>query len=214
MKTIVNDNINEQLIERVIHRLKEQLRLKYDKDLANKMGLSAGDFLNRKKRGTLLDKLLSLSVATGVKVNDIIYGSYPDISQDPIISQVQHLYADDISQPSTHHWKISDAVTMATRVLDSETSYADALYVNIVHFDRALQAEGRIVKMEQQQKDTEAVLSHIQNDLGALKEEFLLLKKENVSLKMSRSSGEKTDCDVIEAPQHVSTRKTSSRKTT
>gem|GEM_PF-6825817 len=37
---------------------------------------------------------------------------------------------------------------MAVRVLESGTSYATALYLNIQHFDRAIQAEARIQLLE------------------------------------------------------------------
>ena len=38
-------------------------------------------------------------------------------------------------------FRISDALTMCTRVLESGTSYATALYFNIEHFDRAVKSE-------------------------------------------------------------------------
>jgi transcriptional regulator with XRE-family HTH domain len=56
-------------------------------------------------------------------------------------------------------WNVSDALDMASRVLVSNTSYADALYVSIAHFDRALQAESRIMKMKQQCQDQAEDLS-------------------------------------------------------
>ncbi len=37
--------------------------------------------------------------------------------------------------------RISDALSMTARVLESGTSYATALYLNIQHFDRAVQSE-------------------------------------------------------------------------
>lgn len=49
-------------------------------------------------------------------------------------------------------FKVSDALTMAARVLESDTSYATALYLNIQHFDRAIQAETRIVQLEERQQ--------------------------------------------------------------
>jgi len=40
--------------------------------------------------------------------------------------------------------RVSDALVAASRVLDSGTSYATALFLNIQHFDRAVQAENQI----------------------------------------------------------------------
>lgn len=37
---------------------------------------------------------------------------------------------------------------MAARVLESGTTYAIALYLNIEHFDRAIQAEARVTALE------------------------------------------------------------------
>ncbi len=45
-------------------------------------------------------------------------------------------------------FKVSDALTMTARVLESGTSYAMALLLNIQHFDRAIQAETRITQLE------------------------------------------------------------------
>ena len=55
--------------------------------------------------------------------------------------------------------KVSDAFTMTARILESGTSYADALYLNILHFDWAIQAEKRIVNLEQRVGALEKKLS-------------------------------------------------------
>jgi len=55
--------------------------------------------------------------------------------------------------------KISDALAMAARVLESQTSYATALYLNIQHFDRAIQAEQRIANLEARLKLVENQLT-------------------------------------------------------
>jgi transcriptional regulator with XRE-family HTH domain len=50
-------------------------------------------------------------------------------------------------------WKVSDALVIAARVLESKTSYGDALYASIIHFDRALQAEDKIAMLEQRRQN-------------------------------------------------------------
>lgn len=51
--------------------------------------------------------------------------------------------------PGAEQFRVSDALVMASRVLESGTSYAIALYLNIQHFDRAINAEARLVTVEQ-----------------------------------------------------------------
>jgi len=45
-------------------------------------------------------------------------------------------------------FKIADALAMTASVLESGTSYATALYLNIQHFDRAVKAEARLATLE------------------------------------------------------------------
>jgi len=53
-------------------------------------------------------------------------------------------------------FRVSEALTMCARVLESGTSYATALYLNIQHFDRAVSAEERMTIFEKNQADIEA----------------------------------------------------------
>lgn len=71
--------------------------------------------------------------------------------------------------------RISDAIIMCTRVLESGTSYATALYFSIQHFDHALEIENYSKKC--------------QDDLNSFKKEFMEMKnrlenieKENIRL--------------------------------
>lgn len=51
-------------------------------------------------------------------------------------------------------WKVSDALVMATRVLESRTAYADALYAGIASFHRALQAESSLSAIRKKEYST------------------------------------------------------------
>lgn len=55
--------------------------------------------------------------------------------------------------------KISDALAIAARVLESRTSYAATLQSNIQHFDRAIRAERRIANLEARLKLVENQLT-------------------------------------------------------
>lgn len=58
----------------VIERCKRHKGLKNDKDFAALLGLSAADFGNRKKRGTLFPLILSWSLNENVNLNWLIRG--------------------------------------------------------------------------------------------------------------------------------------------
>ena len=64
---------------------------------------------------------------------------------------------------SPQGFRISDAMAMAARVLESGTTYAIALYLNIEHFDRAIQAETRVTALE-------ARVASLENEILLLKE--------------------------------------------
>jgi len=60
-------------------------------------------------------------------------------------------YGPAVIEPQGTSFRITDAMTMCARVLESGTSYATALYLNIQHFDRAVSAEERLGQLEAQQ---------------------------------------------------------------
>ena len=62
---------------------------------------------------------------------------------------------------------ISDILIMAARILESGTSYATALILNIQHFDRAIQAETRIVRLEKEYEELKERLAALEEDQKA-----------------------------------------------
>lgn len=79
-------------------------------------------------------------------------------------------------------FKLSEALTMVARVLESGTSYATALYVNIQHFDRAIQAEKRIANLEQKNNGLEKRLNNLEVRLFSdkIRESDDLSKKDEI----------------------------------
>ncbi len=74
--------------------------------------------------------------------------------QDPLFSKVGEI--DGFGDK----FKLFNALTMAARVLESETSYAMSLLQNIQHLDRAVQAENRIPQIEKTlQENTKRLLN-------------------------------------------------------
>lgn len=66
-------------------------------------------------------------------------------------------------------FKISESLTKAAKVLESRTSYATALHLNIVHFHRAILAESEIEnlknkcdEMEKENKDLKARIDRLE----------------------------------------------------
>jgi len=68
----------------------------------------------------------------------------------PIYKEMKEEPLPDTQGPSSYHdaeIKISEALTKTAEVLESGTSYATALHLNIVHFHRAVSAESEIKKL-------------------------------------------------------------------
>lgn len=166
-KGFVNMKNNDKLILlKTLTDLKSVLGIKYDRELADKLGISGPNFSARKKRGSLL-----LLINDYIRNNNINITHIVSNDSKPLDLTIS---AQDAAQ------RVSAAITMTLRILNSETSYSDALYLNIVHFDRAIQAErqqnehtNRIAELERKM----SVLSkELAEKIGALQEENNKLK--------------------------------------
>ncbi|GEM_PF-5261016 len=82
-------------------------------------------------------------------------------------------------------FRVSEALTMCARVLESGTSYATALYLNIQHFERAVAAEERITIVEKQQADIESRNRAFEQKMQA---EFLEMKRMMGELRQENQS--------------------------
>jgi transcriptional regulator with XRE-family HTH domain len=82
---------------------------------------------------------------------------------------------------ASREFRVSEALTMVARVLESETSYATALYLNIQHFDRVIATEARIAQLESSRRDFEAsTYSRLQEMEGKIEQSI----KENKLLQL------------------------------
>jgi hypothetical protein len=75
-------------------------------------------------------------------------------------------------------FRISDALTMCTRVLESGTSYATALYFNIEHFDRAVKSEFNQSKYIDDLQTMNESLSKMQTRMDEVEKDNKKLKEE------------------------------------
>ena len=94
--------------------------------------------------------------------------------------------------------RISEALRMTASVLESGTSYATALYLNIVHFDRAVCAETTISKCQEDLRTQGDLIAKMQARLDELEKRnsrFDELEKQNSDQareirELKRSSGD------------------------
>jgi len=81
--------------------------------------------------------------------------------------------------------KISEDLTMAARVLESNTAYATALHLNIRSFDAAVSAEGRLMQYQQRFEEIE---TKIREQIAELEQKINALQDENRILKSRLNS--------------------------
>ncbi|MEN6422076.1 MAG: hypothetical protein ABFD76_09015 [Smithella sp.] len=97
------------------------------------------------------------------------------------IKDAQMQYSEEIKQPTlkaSREFRISDALTMCTRVLESGTSYATALYFNIEHFDRAVKSEFNELKYQADLLTVNKTLSDMQTRMDELESNNKKLREE------------------------------------
>ncbi len=160
-KREINSVFGERMKE-----LRDRKRVSQD-DVAKATGLSKGS-IQRYEYGEVptlknINKLVEYYGCSKAWLIDGIGESFPgkDVHQpDPHSAMNNGRDAAPVGalRPSI---RVSDALIMASRVLESGTTYADALYTNIVHFDRAVQAEGKAPPAIAGNEDVERLLREI-----------------------------------------------------
>jgi len=137
-----------------IKKRREQMGLKRNA-LAALVGVSRNTIYNWESGGNQPDKYRQQLLTTALQcdISDISYGEgepFPDAGQKgkevsvtsahPVTAKDAPLSSTVPATPFTNEFRISEALQMTARVLESGTSYATALYLNIQHFDRAITA--------------------------------------------------------------------------
>lgn len=95
----------------------------------------------------------------------------PDlVEKNPfLVKEAAHIYNKDTDAPQIPpEIRISEAMTMMARVLESGTSYATALYLNIVHFDRALSATKELRVCQEDIADLKNEVAALRRQVEAL----------------------------------------------
>lgn len=73
-------------------------------------------------------------------------------------------------QAEVRDFRISDAIAMTAQVLESGTSYATALYLNIQHFHRAITAEERITQLEKTLAAMQEQIDNLKKHMQAIEQ--------------------------------------------
>jgi hypothetical protein len=124
------------------------------------------------------------------KYRDVCETETPDPPKsEHLINEKAAIYATPGAKqaPTGTEIRISDAMTMTARVLESGTSYATALYLNIVHFDRAVSAETTMFKCQEDLHKQGELIAQMQTRLDEMDREAKTLREEIRELK--RESG-------------------------
>lgn len=168
-----------------------------DIDLAKKLGTNENTLAAYRKKQGLLKGMVLENLAICYNFNPFWllrgYGEpfpgarlkYPDMcgpdhttNHSSVKENVASYNAPISTTPVTpQDYRISDALSMCARVLESGTSYATALHLNIQHFDRAISAESRIAHVEQNYIKMEAENTKMKIELANIKLEVDKLKE-------------------------------------
>jgi len=180
--------------------------------LAKELGMSTAS-IDGYRRGLRLPKiefLLFLQEKYQLNTEWYLYGrgepfpdirsKYPDICGPDLPVQIksadggvgEEAPASAEARSAQIEFRISDALAMTARVLESRTSYATALYLNIVHFDRAVSSESIVSKCEEDLRAQGELLAKMQARLDDLESQNKTLTQEIRELK-----GASGDCPPI-----------------
>lgn len=131
-------------------------------DFALKIGLESATAISKYEddsREPEIDKLIKIANLGNISLDELLTGKksaiYNKEEQRQPVSIIKESDSFEYSaEKAENKFKITDAITMCTAVLESGTSYAGALYHNLVHFDRAVKAE---ISQKQYQLDIQIV---------------------------------------------------------
>ena len=160
-------------------RIKEALGLKHDKELWQLLGVAQGTvgYWKKIKRIpesglSLLNQKANLSIKWILTGTGPVFtgGSEPD-AETPTPDQSAST-APGSPAPALLSSELGEAIQMAVNILQSGTSYAQALLYSIMHFDRALKDAQRIPPLEQEVGDLKKALMEMQGKLYALQKDY------------------------------------------
>lgn len=128
-------------IDGIIKRFKVINKLKRHKELAKLFDISPQDFSQRKNRGTILDLIIDHPSTKQINLHWLLTGEGPmrmeGMPQIPVVKEEPPPY-------SSLDPKTDEILQLTREIMQSGTSYAEALSTNVIHFHRAVLAERKI----------------------------------------------------------------------
>jgi len=156
---------------RITSKLKEYKGFSTDKEIADLFGLSEQNFNNRKKRGTLLPLIFDWALNESVNLEWLFREVQEETNPaDNIeVAEKGNAYIKDTEGAGG---KITDLLTRAVKILESNSIFRQALAANINAFHLAIHSEekiqslqGRIDYLEGQNKSLESRLTSVEEKL-------------------------------------------------
>lgn len=147
---------------------REKLNLSHEQ-LGNKVGVSASAIAKWEK--STIPKTKSIQ-----KLADVFKCTFEDL-----LTGKSYLFEPEsksmvVSAPDPPVYKgsisLADGIKMATDVLNSGTTYARALYMNIVHFDAAIKAEERAARYQIEMKGQSERINGLEKEQFELKKQI------------------------------------------
>ena len=124
-----------------IKQIRKFLKLNQD-DFAKKIGIESAVAVSnyeKNQRTPDINKLLIISKLGKISLDELVTGNKIEYKETQDQFNSTHIIKEGTEDyPEI---KISEALRMCSAVLESKTSYAVALYHNLMHFDRAVKNE-------------------------------------------------------------------------
>jgi transcriptional regulator with XRE-family HTH domain len=134
-------------------------------DFARELGFKSATAVSKyedNSRTPGKNKLIKIAEMGNITLDALLM----DVESDSPNSNIINSYPPAAAQTeNSEHIKISEDLFLATRVLESGTTYATALHLNIRSFAKAIDAEERITVLESNQRDFERKMQAEMNDL-------------------------------------------------
>lgn len=188
----------EESLGVIIRRHRENMQMSVD-ELAKLIGVPSS-YVLKWENGTDYPDMRNDSLIArtmGIDINIIKRLRFGE-TMNKITSEPQDQYSDAPPPDKGQEFRISDALSMCASVLESGTSYATALYLNIQHFDRAVKAESQISLVIQQNKQQENKIAALETENARMQIQLTNLQSAVEKLqerngKPSESKGENND---------------------
>lgn len=146
---------------RITNKLKEYKKFSTDKEIADLFGLSEQDFNNRKRRGSLLPLILNWALNEKVDLEWL----FREVQEKAKPSDNIEVAEKGSAYIKEEGIKISNLLTRAAEVLDSNSIFRQALAANINAIHQA-------IRTEEKNQALQARVDHLESRLAAVEEKI------------------------------------------